>query len=67
MLPSPETQPTMTVEEAGKALGVSCATAYEAVRSGDLPSIRVGRRWLVPTAALRRMVLLDADIRGPAA
>lgn len=59
-VPNPTDQPTMTVEEAGNLLGISRSTAYEAVRSGDIPSIRLGRRLLVPTAAVRRMLLLDS-------
>jgi excisionase family DNA binding protein len=59
VLPSPETQPTLTVEEAGDALGISRASAYEGVRTGEIPSIRVGRRIVVPTAALRRLLELD--------
>lgn len=51
----------MTVEEAGTALGISRGSAYEAARSGDLPTIRIGRRLVVPTAALRRMLALDPE------
>lgn len=37
-------------------LGVGRASAYAAAGTGDLPVIRVGRRLLVPVAALRRML-----------
>ncbi|HLG66482.1 MAG TPA: helix-turn-helix domain-containing protein, partial [Acidimicrobiales bacterium] len=47
---------TLTVEEAAATLGISRAFAYEAVRRGDIPSIRIGRRVLVPQAALSRML-----------
>lgn len=47
---------TLTVEEAAQALGISRAFAYEAVARGDIPSIRIGRRVLVPKVALERMV-----------
>ena len=46
----------MTVEEAGKLLGLSRGSAYQAVRTGELPSLRIGTRWLVPRAAIARMV-----------
>lgn len=59
MLPRPEDEPTITVERAARALGISRASAYEAAKAGVLPTIRVGRRLLVPTAALRRMLHLD--------
>jgi hypothetical protein len=35
--------------------------AYRAVRSGELPAIRLGRRMLVKTAALRRMIDNESD------
>ena len=47
---------TLTVEEAAEVLGISRAFAYEAARRGDIPSIRIGRRILVPRAALGRML-----------
>lgn len=47
---------TLTVEEAAKILGISRAFAYEAVRRGEVPSIRIGRRILVPKAALDRLL-----------
>ncbi|RTL63699.1 MAG: DNA-binding protein [Hyphomicrobiales bacterium] len=47
---------TMTVPEAAEVLGIGRAAAYEAARSGQLPIIRVGKRVLVPVAALERML-----------
>jgi excisionase family DNA binding protein len=47
---------TMTVEEAAKALGISRAFAYEAVHRGDIPHIKIGKRMLVPRAALARVL-----------
>jgi excisionase family DNA binding protein len=47
---------TMTVEEAAELLGVSRGLAYEAARRGELPTIRLGRRLLVPTARLLELV-----------
>ena len=44
---------TMTVEEAGEALGISRATAYSLVQQGRLPVIRISdRRWIVPKRAI---------------
>jgi excisionase family DNA binding protein len=50
---------TLTVEEAGRALGLSRASAYAHVRAGTIPVVRLGRRLLVPKAALER--LLDVE------
>ena len=53
---------TMTVDEAAACLGLSRGTAYQAVRTGSIPSIRVGRRILVPTHALESL-LASAKLR----
>lgn len=45
---------TLTVEEAGRRLGISRNHAYDAVKTGEIPAIRIGRRWLVPKVALER-------------
>lgn len=47
---------TLTVEEAAATLGISRASAYEAVRRGEIPAIRIGRRVLVPRVALDRLL-----------
>ena len=59
MLPKASEYPTVSVEMAGAALGLSRASAYEGVRTGEIPSIRIGRRIVIPTAQLRRMLGLD--------
>lgn len=51
----------MSVEQAGDVFGISRASAYEGVRTGEIPSIRIGRRILVPTAAVRKMLGLDHE------
>jgi len=44
---------TYTVEEAASLLGISRGLAYEMVRQGALPALRLGqRRLLVPVASL---------------
>ncbi len=59
-VPTAEERPTLGVwPETGQILGLSKASVYEAVKTGDIPSIKIGRRLLVPTAALRRMLALD--------
>ncbi len=61
LIPDPETEPTITVPRAGRALGLGRASAYAAAEAGQIPTLRVGRRLLVPTAALRRLVGLDGS------
>lgn len=47
---------TCDIPEAGRRLGVGRNAAYEAARRGEIPTIRIGRRLLVPLAALERML-----------
>ena len=47
---------TVTVRQAAIMLGIGRATAYEGVRTKVIPSIRVGRRLVVPIVALERML-----------
>ena len=46
----------MGVREAARSLGIGRDSAYALVREGRLPAIRIGRRILVPKAALERWV-----------
>jgi excisionase family DNA binding protein len=47
---------TYHLEEVAKLLGVGRNQAYEAARRGEIPSIRIGKRVLVPKAALDRLL-----------
>ncbi len=47
---------TMTIPEAAELLGISRSAAYRAVTRGEIPTIRIGRRLLVPTAKLYAML-----------
>jgi excisionase family DNA binding protein len=47
---------TLTVEETSRRLGLSKNAAYDAARRGDIPTIRIGRRILVPRVALERLI-----------
>jgi len=51
---------TMTVTEAAERLGIGRMQAYEAARRGELPTVRIGRRLLVPVSALERMLDVQA-------
>jgi excisionase family DNA binding protein len=51
---SPRT--TLTVEEAAQVLGIGRSTAYEAVRCGQIPAMRLGRRAIVPAAWLAQQL-----------
>ncbi|MDQ4213779.1 helix-turn-helix domain-containing protein [Microbacterium capsulatum] len=43
---------TITVPHAGELLGIGRDAAYAAVANGEIPSLHLGRRIVVPTAKL---------------
>ena len=47
---------TYSVEEAATILGIGRSAAYQAVRTGEIPAIRIGRRLLVPVQALEQLL-----------
>lgn len=47
----------ISVPEAARLLGVGPSLGWTLVHSGELPSVRLGRRVLVPRAALERLVI----------
>jgi excisionase family DNA binding protein len=53
--------PLLSVEQACKLLGVSRSVGYRAAASGDLPTLRWGRRVYVPTARLLELLGLPAE------
>lgn len=54
-----------TVDEVREVLPIGRDAVYAAVRSGELPSIRIGRRVLVPRAGLERLIEeAVADVEG---
>jgi excisionase family DNA binding protein len=54
----------MSVEEASEVLGISRSLAYELVRRGDIPSLRLGRRLVVPVRGLEALVEQAVAIAG---
>jgi excisionase family DNA binding protein len=47
---------TLTVGETAHRLGISRALAYKAAQRGELPVIRIGRRYLVLKTQLERIL-----------
>ncbi len=54
----------LTVEEAAQMLRISRQSAYQAARAGELPTVKIGRRLLVPRHQLER--LLSGETREEA-
>lgn len=55
------TEPTVSVDEAARLLGIGRSTVYAAVKSGEVPSIRVRTRVRIPSNWMRRELGLDSD------
>jgi excisionase family DNA binding protein len=51
----------LTVDEVAQLLRISRTAAYEAVNRGEIPAVRIGRRWLIPRAALDRMLMTSTE------
>jgi excisionase family DNA binding protein len=47
---------TYTIAESALLLGVGKNQCYDAARAGQIPTVRIGKRILVPKAALDRML-----------
>jgi excisionase family DNA binding protein len=56
-----ELPPLLSVEQACELLGVSRSVGYRAAASGDLPTLRWGRRVYVPTARLLELLGVPAE------
>jgi len=54
---------TYTVEEVARILGISRTTACECVRRGDIQARRFGRRVVVPTIVVDRLLHSTDDLR----
>src|SRR5688572_12906655 len=64
--PAPRGSPTKltcSLSEAAQLLGISRAAAYRAAKKGEIPTVRLGRRLLVPVPHLYR--LLGVTDLGP--
>jgi excisionase family DNA binding protein len=54
---APLDQPlTYTVEEAAKLLRIGRNQGYDAAKSGELPTVKIGKRILVPRIALENLL-----------
>ena len=67
-IPNAEEQPTMPLfPDTARALHLGRSAVYAAASRGEIPTIKIGSRRVVPTAALRRMLQLDGPTTGDAA
>lgn len=50
-------QKVLTVKEVAKQLGLGINQTYAACERGQIPSIRFGRRWVIPASAFEKWLL----------
>ena len=50
-------QKVLTVKEVAKQLGLGINQTYAACERGQIPSIRFGRRWVIPASAFEQWLL----------
>lgn len=53
--PNPDKK-TRTLRETAKILGIGINQAYQAAERGEIPTIKIGKRLLVPAAQLDRLL-----------
>ncbi len=57
---------TYSVEEIAKLLRIARGVAYQGVRDGEIPAVRMGRRWLIPRDRFHAWLNGEANERGDA-
>jgi len=55
---------TVGVKEAARLLGCSEASAYRGVHEGVIPTIKMGKRLLIPKAALAKLLGVEPEVLG---
>ena len=51
-----DVSPVQTIPETAKQLGIGVNQAYEAAKTGEIPTFRIGRRILVSKIALQKKI-----------
>jgi len=54
IIAAPEKRTCMTVEQMGAELGICRQSAYELARSNGFPTVRIGKRMVIPVAAFEK-------------
>jgi excisionase family DNA binding protein len=52
-------RPTLTPKEVSRIVRMSRNGTYEAIKRGDIASVRIGKRILVPSVAIRKMLGME--------
>lgn len=59
-------RPTLSVPDTAAFMGISDDLAYQAIKAGELPSLHFGRKILVPTAPLLKILGLETTVSSDA-
>ncbi|MFD6357048.1 helix-turn-helix domain-containing protein [Nocardia tengchongensis] len=54
-------EPTISIADAARLLGIGRSTVYAAVKSGELPAIRVGHRVRIPSKWIREALRVENE------
>lgn len=61
-------RPSCSVNQVAEVLGMSRQGVVNAIERGDIQAVRIGKRIVVPTAPIRKMLLIDDSLSAaPAA
>jgi excisionase family DNA binding protein len=60
-LPDPSARPVLTVREVHELLGIGINQCYAACERGDIPAIKIGSSWRIPTAKVLDMLGLSSE------
>lgn len=52
MIPNPVQSPVLSVAETAELLGLGKEATYRAIAKGEIPSVRIGKKILVPTTQI---------------
>ena len=55
-------RPACSVSQFAEMFGLSRNAAYEAVGRGEVQAVRIGKRIVVPTAPLRKLLMLEVNL-----
>ena len=58
---------TCSLDQAAALLGLSRPSIVEAIGRGDIEARKFGRKWIIPTAPLRRMLRIEDAPKANAA
>ncbi|MEV0760398.1 helix-turn-helix domain-containing protein [Nocardia sp. NPDC050435] len=56
-----QSSPTVSVTDTAQLLGIGRSTIYAAVKSGEVPAVRIGNRVRIPSRWVREILQLQAD------